>query len=157
MCLRCTNSYHTYRCMPQTSLYEFMSGDYILCNTDSETLNATTDRSDEDSVPEEEEMGLPDLPPPAVAPFNPFALPAAESVSATAAAASSPPSLACVSLHFPSALWTPPIGITDFTLSRGLIEEGEAFVPKPKPVAKTPPYFKRVAASQSSDQTTHSR
>jgi hypothetical protein len=149
MCLRCTNTYHTYRCMPQTSLYEFMSGDYILCNTDGETLNATTDRSDEDTVPEEE-LGLPELPPPVIAAFNPFALPAADSASATAAAASSSSasSSACVSVHFPSALWTPPSAITHFTLTRTIKEQGDAFVPKAKPVSKIPPYFKRVSASQ---------
>ena len=84
-CLRCINSFHTCkgRCIPHKSVYQFKCGRYMLCNTDMETLNPTTDRSEEDEIEEgsEEEEEVPELPLPLMEAFNPFALPVEDSAT----------------------------------------------------------------------------
>jgi len=55
MCLRCTNTYHAKYCLPCESVFKFRDGNVILCNTDAETLNETTDRCDEDISQDDEE------------------------------------------------------------------------------------------------------
>jgi hypothetical protein len=136
----------------------------MLCNTDMETRNETTDFSEEDAEPREEveidtdvslvEKSKPQKPKLVTIPtisafsFNPFAIPvsvmedvaAAATPSAVAAAASSP--VPCASMHFPKVLWTPPTQIQEFTMDSSVIAEGR------KHISSTPPYFKRVAASE---------
>jgi len=117
MCLRCTNSYHCAkklsRCVPQAGVYEFMDGNFILCNTDQETVQSTTDKSsedtaslgdwdafvitaalDKDTATEETALaastgkkGKKQRTPAGLPPFNPFAVPAGEAAPAASPAA----------------------------------------------------------------------